>query len=82
VARINKGNGDRLTITDAGIQTLCSWEPLPAAAALISYWRNRLGKVERLILEAGTYVYPELLSKSEVAAKAGYEASGGVSTMH
>jgi hypothetical protein len=36
-----------------------------------------LGKAERLILEALTQVYPHALTKEEVAAKAGYEASGG-----
>ncbi len=72
-----QGNGDRLTITEAGIEALGSWEPLPTGSALIDYWRNRLGKAERLILEALTQVYPDALTKEEVAAKAGYEANGG-----
>ena len=46
-----KGDGDRLTITDTGIETLGSWDPLPTGSALIEYWRSRLGKAERLILE-------------------------------
>jgi hypothetical protein len=71
------GEGDRLTISETGIEVLGSWEPLPAGTALIDYWRNRLGKAERLILEALTQAYPEPLSKEEVAAKAGYEAAGG-----
>jgi len=72
-----QGNGDRLTITEAGIEALGSWEPLPTGSALIDYWRSRLGKAERLILEALTQVYPDALTKEEVAAKAGYEANGG-----
>ena len=72
-----QGDGDRLTITEAGIQTLGSWEPLPAGLALIEYWRGRLGKAERLILETLTQAYPDPLTKEEVAAKAGYEANGG-----
>lgn len=71
------GDGDRLTITDAGIQALGSWEPLPAGSALIEYWRGRLGKAERSILEALAETYPDTLTKEEVAAKAGYEANGG-----
>lgn len=71
------GDGDRIAIAEAGIQVLGSWEPLPAGAALIDYWRSRLGKAERLILEALSQAYPDPLSKEEVAAKAGYEASGG-----
>jgi hypothetical protein len=72
-----QGSGDRLTITEAGIEALGSWEPLPTGSALIDYWSGRLGKAERLILEALTQVYPDALTKEEVAAKAGYEANGG-----
>jgi uncharacterized protein len=71
------GDGDRLTIAEAGIRALGSWEPLPAGSGLVDYWRARLGKAERLILEARTQAYPDPLTKQEVAAKAGYEASGG-----
>jgi hypothetical protein len=72
-----EGDGDRLTITEAGIRALGSWEPLPTGSALIDYWRSRLGKAERLILERLTQVYPGALTKEEVATKAGYEANGG-----
>jgi hypothetical protein len=72
-----EGDGDKLTISEAGIQALGSWEPLPAGAALIDYWRNRLGKAERLILEALAHAYPDSLSKEGLAARARYEASGG-----
>jgi hypothetical protein len=72
-----QGDGDRLTITDTGIQTLGSWEPLPTGSALIDYWRSRLAKAERLILETLTEAYPDALTKEDVAAKAGYEANGG-----
>jgi hypothetical protein len=71
------GDGDKLTITDAGIEALGSWEPLPVGSALIEYWRGRLGKAERSILEALAEAYPEALTKEEVAARAGYEANGG-----
>jgi hypothetical protein len=76
-----QGDWDKLTITEAGIRALGSWVPLPAGSALIDYWRNRLGKAERLILEALAQTYPAGLNKEEVAAKAGYEASGGGSIM-
>jgi uncharacterized protein len=56
---------------------LGSWEPLPAGAALIDYWRSRLGKAERSILETLTQAYPAGLRKEEVAGRAGYEAGGG-----
>ena len=72
-----EGDGDNLTISESGIRALGSWEPLPAGAALIDYWRSRLGKAERLILEALTQVYPDALTKEELAVNAGYEPSGG-----
>jgi hypothetical protein len=72
-----KGDGDRLTIMDAGIEVLGSWEPLPTGSALVDYWRGRLGKAERLILETLTQAYPDALPKEEVAVKTGYEANGG-----
>jgi hypothetical protein len=52
-------------------------ELLPTGPNLIDHWRGRLGKAERLILETLTQVYPDALSKEEVAAKAGYEPNGG-----
>src|SRR5229473_2965529 len=72
-----KGDGDSLRITETGIRELGSWEPLPTGSALVDYWRGRSGKAERLILEMLTQVYPDPLTKAEVAVKAGYEANGG-----
>ena len=72
-----KDDANTLAITDAGIEALGLWEPLPTGTALIDYWRGRLGKAERLILETLTQAYPDPLTKEEVAAKAGYEANGG-----
>lgn len=67
-------------ITETGIQSLGSWEPLPTGLALID-WRSRLGKAERSILETLTEGYPAALDKEEIAVRTGYEANGGVSTM-
>jgi uncharacterized protein len=60
-----EGYGDRLGITEAGIQALGSWEPLPTGPGLIDHWRGRLGKAERLILETLTQVYADALTKEE-----------------
>jgi hypothetical protein len=38
-------------------------------SALLEYSRDRLGKTERLILETPTQVYPDALTKGEVAVK-------------
>src|SRR5216684_2587711 len=64
-----KGDGDSLRITETGIRELGPWEPLPMGSALVDYWRGRLGKAERLILELLNQVYPDALTKEEVAAK-------------
>jgi hypothetical protein len=72
-----EGDADRLMISEAGIRALGSWEPLPAGRALIDYWRGRLRKAERLIIETLTQAYPAALNKEEIAARAGYEANGG-----
>jgi hypothetical protein len=42
-------------MTETGIRELGSWEPLPTGPALVDYWRGRLGKAERLILEMLTH---------------------------
>jgi uncharacterized protein len=75
--RLIEGDGDRLTINEAGTRALGSWEPLPTGSNLVDYWRNRLGKAERLILETLTQAYPAGLNNEDVAARAGYEANGG-----
>jgi hypothetical protein len=72
-----EGDGDRLAVTERGMQALGSWEPLPTGSALIEYWRGRLGKAERLILQTLAHVYPDALTKDEVAIKAGYQSNGG-----
>jgi hypothetical protein len=73
----NADAGENLRITENGMRELGSWEPLPAGSGLVDYWRARLGKAERLILETLTQAYPDALTKEEVAAKAGYEPNGG-----
>lgn len=76
-----QGDGDRLTITDAGMQVLGPWEPLPAGSALIDYWCERLGKAERLILEALTEVYPLRSPKRKWQPKLATNRTAAVSTM-
>jgi hypothetical protein len=72
-----EGDGDKLTITEAGTRALGFWEPLPTGPDLVDYWRARLGKAERLILETLAQAYPDRLNKEDIAARAGYEANGG-----
>lgn len=72
-----EGSGDRLIITDEGLAALGDYEPLPTGDALLSYWLSQLSKAERSALEAIAAVYPNSLTKEEVAERAGYEPNGG-----
>jgi hypothetical protein len=74
------GGKDNTVITDAGFDAIKdSYEPLPQGQALIDYWMNnsKLGKAERLVLEAVTGSYPAELSIEDVAEQTGYAANGG-----
>lgn len=72
-----EGDRDNLKITDAGIEALGSFEPLPTGQALVEHWHRSLSKAERLILNALIAVYPDTLGKVELAEQTGYESSGG-----
>jgi hypothetical protein len=69
---------DVLRATEAGLQALGEWEPLPAPGReLLGYWHARLGKAERLILEALVDVWPDALMVEAIAERAGYAQDGG-----
>ena len=72
-----RGANDFMRITEAGRQALGPVDSLPTGSALRDYWLQRLPKAERLILELLHSVYPEAVSKEDVAAKTGYAVGGG-----
>jgi hypothetical protein len=72
-----EGSGDCLQITDRGLDDLGPFYPLPHGDALLQHWMGQLGKAERGALQALADAHPRGLSKEEVAARAGYEPSGG-----
>lgn len=63
-------------ITQAGIDALGPFTPLPRGRELQDYWRSKVGKAERAILDVLIEAGIPLL-KAEVASLAGYEVSGG-----
>ena len=67
-----QGDGDKIRIAEAGILNPLGslWEPLPTGSALVDYWRNRLGKAERLILETLTHAYPRRWFQQRLSAAA------------
>lgn len=72
-----EGESSRLVITPCGIAALGAFDPLPRGRELLDYWFRQLSKAERKALESLAEVYPRTLSKSQLAARAGYEANGG-----
>jgi hypothetical protein len=68
-------DGQPITATDAGIEWLGDYEPLPTGQALIEYWRHKFGKTERIILDALLSVYPESTNQVELADMTGYSST-------
>lgn len=72
-----EGSGDRMTITQAGLDALGTYEPLPHGEALLQHWLRQLGKAERAALEVLVQAYPAAVTKDVVGQRAGYEPNGG-----
>jgi len=69
---------DVLKIADPGRAALGDGEPLPAPGpALVQAWGARLGKAERLIVQALAQAHPGGLTKEQLGAATGYEPAGG-----
>lgn len=68
-------SGDHFVATDDGRAALPDVEPLPEGHELLEWWRNRLEKGERLILEQLVEVYPDGLSSQEIEERTGYKAT-------
>jgi hypothetical protein len=72
-------NGERhlIRITDEGIKTLGSFEPLPTGQDLLAYWLRELGGGASRLLEVVAAAYPDPLTKEEAGAKAGLSHESG-----
>lgn len=73
-------NGDATTvrITDAGINALGSYEPLPTGQALLAYWIGELGNSGAArLLQALADAYPKALPKNTAAERAGLSPGSG-----
>lgn len=66
------GAGDALLATEDGLNQVGEIEPIPTGVALVAYWRDKLGKAERVILQALVDAYPAHLSKEQVSEASGY----------
>jgi len=83
LARARKASwiaGDRgqLTITDAGLEALGSYEPLPTGVALLDHWLRQLGNggASRM-LHALANAYPRPLTREALGEAAGLTGNSG-----
>lgn len=74
-----EGGSDLLKITAAGEAAAGPADPLPKGIDLLRQWQRDLGKAEREILDVLFEVYPNPLTKSEIADQtpSRYQANGG-----
>lgn len=73
---LEKNSSGRFILTDAGLSALGQYTPLPTGAALQAHWISQLGKGPATMLSALVEVYPEALSKLELANRSGMANSG------
>jgi hypothetical protein len=72
-----EGSRGALTITDAGLTALGSYDPLPTGRELQDYWLNYVGfGKKREMLATLIAAYPSALSDDEVASRAQMALSG------
>lgn len=72
------GGRDHMRITDAGIEALGNYEPLPTGGELIEYWRRRLGDSgKRAIFDAVVSVHPGTITVEELSEATGIAQAGG-----
>lgn len=67
-----------IRVTDEGTALMPDVDQLPTGPALLEHWLNQMKRrAEREILQVVYDAYPNALELEEIAARAGYEASGG-----
>jgi hypothetical protein len=75
--------GDPITITPEGEAAITGlWEPLPTGAELREHWKSKggkggIGKAGAAILDALAAVWPNSMTKEELANVTGYAVGGG-----
>jgi len=70
-------DGDRRSLTDAGLHVLGSYDPLPEGGDLLRYWLGELGGGANRMLEALSKVYPRSLTNEELGEAAQISARSG-----
>lgn len=76
-----EGTASSLTITDAGLAALGSYDPLPQGPELLTYWLNELGTSGAArMLRALADAYPNALTKEQLGEASGLALSGTFDT--
>ena len=69
---------EEIAITDAGLEGLGGYEPLPTGDDLIAHWKGRLKpKAVREVFACIAAAYPDELTTGEVAERTGYRPTSG-----
>jgi hypothetical protein len=69
------GGRDGIEITDAGMNALGAYDPLPTGTDLRDYWMRELDKAASVFLGVVCDVYPNSITRDELAVKANYSPS-------
>jgi hypothetical protein len=70
-------NGNTRFITEAGLEALGSFDPLPEGQELAAYWIGELGGGASRMLQALVDAYPEALTNAEIGERAGISSASG-----
>lgn len=68
-------DGEPIRATVDGLEALGPVEALPTGPALVDHFGRQLDKAQRSMLDAFIAAWPEPLSRDELAARTGYDAS-------
>ncbi len=71
------GGRDGIEITAAGLAALGEWEPLPTGKDLRDYWCRELDKAQSAMFAVLCQVYPDSMTRDQVAEAAGYSKASG-----
>lgn len=71
------GNQDVMRITDAGLDALGDWDPLPTGADLLDHWLAQLKPAEAEVLAAIAAHHPDSVAGPDLAAELGKGWTGG-----
>jgi hypothetical protein len=72
-----EGRNDAIRITEAGLEALGPFDPLPTGEALRRYWLGKVDKAGRAFLEVLFDIFPGTIARNELAERTGYSPGSG-----